>query len=142
MAETDRTNIEWDAFISHASEDKDSLVRPLAHALVSLGAKIWYDEFTLRLGDSLSQTIDRGLARSRYGIVVLGSPFMTKPWPQHELRGLVTREIDGHSAIIPIWHEVTRDEVSRSSPTLADKLAVRTSDASAIDPAFPSGSAN
>ena len=58
---------------------------------------------------------------------------MTKPWPQHELKGLVTREIDGRSAIIPIWHEVTRHDVSDFSPTLADKLAVRTSDATATD---------
>ena len=64
---------------------------------------------------------------------LLSRSFMTKPWPQHELRGLVTREIDGHSAIVPIWHEVTRAEVSDFSPTLADKLAVRTSDASATD---------
>jgi hypothetical protein len=107
--------------------------RPLARALASLGVKVWYDEFTLKLGDSLSQSIDKGLAHSRYGIVVLSRAFMTKPWPQRELRGLVTREIDGHAAIVPIWHEVTRAEVSNFSPPLADKLAVRTSDASAID---------
>jgi hypothetical protein len=89
--------------------------------------------FTLKLGDSLSQSIDRGLARSRFGVVVLSRKFLMKSWPRHELRGLVTREIDDHSAIVPIWHEVTREEVSSFSPTLADKLAVRTSDASAID---------
>jgi hypothetical protein len=123
---------QWDAFISHASEDK-AFVRPLAVALTSLGAKMWYDEFTLKLGDSLSQSIDKGLAQSRYGIVVVSHHFMTKPWPQHELAGLVSRQIDGRAAFIPIWHEVTRAEVSNFSPTLADKLAVRTSDATAID---------
>ena len=133
MAENSPTTTQWDAFISHASEDKDSFVRPLARALASLGVKVWYDEFTLKLGDSLSQSIDKGLAHSRYGIVVLSRAFMTKPWPQRELSGLVTREIDGHAAIVPIWHGVTRAEVSNFSPPLADKLAVRTSDASAID---------
>jgi hypothetical protein len=133
MSETGSDHTEWDAFISHASEDKDSFVRPLAQALASLGAKIWYAEFTLKLGDSLSQSIDRGLARSRYGIVVLSHAFMTKPWPRRELSGLVTREIEGHSAIIPVWHKVTRANVSNFSPTLADKLAVHTSDATAID---------
>ncbi len=127
------TGREWDAFISHASEDKDSFVRPLANALRSVGARIWYDEFTLKLGDSLSESIDRGLARSRYGIVVLSRSFMSKPWPQRELRGLVTREIDGHSAILPIWHKVTRVEVSDFSPPLADKVAARTDDADATD---------
>ena len=42
---------EWDAFISHATEDKDRFVRPLAHALTALGAKVWYDEFSLKLGE-------------------------------------------------------------------------------------------
>jgi hypothetical protein len=123
----------YDAFISHASEDKKSFVRPLAQALASLGASVWYDEFTMRIGDSLSQSIDRGLSQSRFGIVVLSPSFLSKPWPQHELRGLVTREIDSHSAILPIWHGVTRADVAKFSPTLADKLAVSTSEVDAID---------
>lgn len=124
---------EWDAFISHASEDKDRFVRPLAQALANLGARIWYDEFSLNLGDSLSNSIDKGLVRSAYGIVILSRAFMSKSWPQHELRGLVAREISGKSRILPIWHEVGLAEVSEFSPTLADKLAVRTSDAAAVD---------
>ena len=59
---------QWDAFISHASEDKETFVRPLAVALRALGLKIWYDEFSLRLGDSLSRSIDKGLADSTFGI--------------------------------------------------------------------------
>jgi len=133
MADIDGTRREWDAFISHAREDKDSFVLPLASALASLGAKIWYDEFTLKIGDSLSESIDRGLASSRYGIVVLSRSFMSKPWPKRELQGLVNRELDGHIAVVPIWHEVGRQDVSDFSPPLADKLAVRTSDAGAID---------
>lgn len=104
-----------------------------AQALASLGTRIWYDESSVKLGDSLSQSIDTGLVRSRFGIVVLSRAFMSKPWPQHELRGLVAREIGGQSRILPIWHEVGSAEMSEFSPTLADKLAVRTSDATAID---------
>src|SRR5277367_4797776 len=99
MIESEEVKFEWDAFISHASEDKDRFVRPLAHALTSLGARIWYDESTLKLGDSLSQSIDNGLARSRFGIVVLSRAFMSKPWPRHELQGLVTRQLIGRSRI-------------------------------------------
>jgi hypothetical protein len=128
-----KTEHQWDAFISHASEDKDGFVRPLAIALASLGASVWYDEFSLKLGDSLSESIDRGLASSRFGIVVLSHAFMSKPWPRRELRGLVAREIDGQSRIIPVWHEVTRSQVSDFSPTLADRVAVRTVDSSAAD---------
>ena len=57
----------WDVFVSHASEDKDAFVRPLAAALQSLGVSIWYDEFSLRVGDSLSRSIDKGIAGSRLG---------------------------------------------------------------------------
>jgi hypothetical protein len=62
---------EYDVFISHASEDKEGVVRPLANALKSEGLRVWYDEFELKIGDSLRQKIDRGLATSRVGLVVL-----------------------------------------------------------------------
>jgi hypothetical protein len=42
----------FDVFISHASEDKDEIVRPLATALQSSGLSVWYDKFELRIGDS------------------------------------------------------------------------------------------
>jgi hypothetical protein len=119
---------QWDAFISHAWEDKESFVRPLAHALTALGATVWYDEFSLKLGDSLSASIDRGLAGSRYGIVVLSKAFIAKPWPQRELHGLVAREMGGRSTILPVWHQLTRDDVLEFSPPLADKLAAITTD--------------
>ena len=60
-----------DVFICHASEDKDEFVRPLAEALRAHHLEVWYDEFALEVGDSLREAIDRGLAASRYGIVVL-----------------------------------------------------------------------
>jgi hypothetical protein len=118
----------WDVFISHASEDKDAFVRPLALALTNLRVSTWYDEFTLKLGDSLSQSIDHGLANSRFGVVVISRSFLAKPWPAYELAGLVTREIISKKVILPIWHQVTREDVMARSATLADKLALRTAD--------------
>ena len=118
--------IGYDAFISHASEDKQALVRPLANALGKMGFRIWYDEFSLRIGDSLRQSIDRGLVNSRYGIVVLSPAFFDKNWPQYELNGLTAREMDGHKVILPIWHNATKSSVLKFSPTLADKVAVNT----------------
>ncbi len=127
---------EWDVFISHASEDKDSFVRPLAIALQSLDISVWYDEFTLRLGDSLSRSIDRGLARSQFGLVVISHHFIAKPWPEYELRGLVAREMDEDRVILPIWHGVTREQVLEFSPPLADKIALDTAGLSAQDVAI------
>ena len=117
----------YDFFISHASEDKEVFVRQLAEALQSKGASVWYDEFTLKVGDSLRREIDRGLVNSRFGVVVLSEAFFKKEWPQKELDGLVALEAQGLSRILPIWHKVSVDEVAHYSPTLADKVALNTS---------------
>lgn len=116
----------WDVFISHASEDKDEIARPLADALVNAGLRVWYDEFALKLGDSLSSSIDHGLAQTRYGIVILSPAFLAKEWPRRELDGLNSREISAGKVILPVWHKVGRAEVERFSPILADKLSVST----------------
>jgi len=118
----------YDVFISHATEDKDEVVRPLANALVAEDLRVWYDEFELRIGDSLRRKIDSGLARSRFGIVVLSHSFFAKNWPQYELDGLVTREMTGQQVILPLWHRITKSEVMAQSPSLADKVARSTSD--------------
>jgi hypothetical protein len=117
----------WDIFISHASEDKDVLVRPLAERLRSLGLKVWYDEFTLSLGDSLRESIDYGLANSRFGIVVLSPHFLAKNWPKKELDGLFSRETEGEKVILPIWHNIDQAELSKHSPMMADRIAVSAS---------------
>lgn len=113
----------YDVFISHASEDKESIVRSLADELVARGLKVWYDEFTLRIGDSLRQKIDAGLARSRVGLVVLSPAFVDKGWTNYELDGIVTRTISGEQILLPIWHNITKQEVIDFSPSLADKVA-------------------
>ncbi|MBV6505842.1 MAG: hypothetical protein ILNGONEN_01407 [Syntrophorhabdaceae bacterium] len=120
--------MQWDVFICHASEDKKDFVTPLALALKQLGLKVWYDNFTLRLGDSLRQSIDRGLADSKFGIVVLSHAFFEKDWPQYELDGLVEKEGSGIKVILPIWHGVTKQEVRRYSLSLSNRKAVSTSD--------------
>ena len=118
---------EYDLFISHASEDKEDFVRPLAETLENLGVKVWYDEFTLKVGDSLRKSIDHGLAKSRFGTVILSSSFCSKNWTQYELDSMVAREMDGHKMILPIWHKVTKTDVINFSPALADKMALNTS---------------
>ena len=116
----------YDVFISHASEDKDDVVRPLAAELAAAGLSVWYDEYELRVGDSLRRKIDKGIAHSRYGIVVLSPAFFAKNWTQYELDGLVTKEMSGTQVILPLWHNLSRDELISHSPSLADKVALST----------------
>lgn len=117
-----------DVFICHASEDKDALVRPLAEALRDRNVDVWYDEFSMQVGDSLRQSIDRGLAASRYGVVVFSPAFFAKSWPHYELDGLVERLVaERRRLILPIWHGVTPEEVRRYSPPLAGTVAANSS---------------
>lgn len=113
----------YDVFISHASEDKDAVARPLAESLESRGVKVWLDESVLRIGDSLRRRIDAGLARSRFGVVVISRSFLEKGWTNYELDGLVSRSVSGEQTLLPIWHEITKDEVQRFSPSLVNKIA-------------------
>jgi hypothetical protein len=114
----------WDVFIRHASEDKGALVADLAKALQAAGVSVWYDDFTLTIGDSLRRSIDRGLAHSKFGVVVLSPAFFAKEWPQRELDGLVSRENEGTKVVLPVWHTVDVEYVRRFSPMLADRLGI------------------
>lgn len=118
----------WDVFISHATEDKDAFVRPLANALEGSGLSVWYDEFTLKIGDSLRRKIEDGLANSRYGVVVLSKKFFAKKWPQDELDGLASKEIAGTKVILPVWHEVEFEEVQHHAPMLSGRVAAKSID--------------
>lgn len=113
---------EWDLFICHASEDK-AFVRSLADALRSAGFTLWYDEFTLSMGDSLRRSIDAGLARASHGVVIISPAFFQKEWPQKELDALVARESAGQQLILPVWHGITARQVAAYSPLLADRVA-------------------
>lgn len=125
--ESQNVDVEYDVFISHASEDKDDVVRPLAHALQTRGLKVWYDEFELKIGDSLRRRIDIGLANSHFGIVVLSRAFIRKGWTNYELDGIITKANTGEQVILPIWHDITKQEVIDFSPSIADKVARNTS---------------
>lgn len=120
--------MEHDIFISHASEDKASVARPLADAMKALGWTVWLDELELTVGDSLSGRIDAALARSRFGVVVLSPAFFAKEWPQRELAGLAAREVTaGTKVILPVWHDIDDTFLIAHSPTLADRLGASTS---------------
>jgi len=119
--------IEHDVFISHASEDKEGFVRELAEILkTKYEINVWYDEFSIQWGDSLRSVIDKGLANSRYGIVVISRNFIKKGWTNYELDGLFQIEMTNGKTVLPIWHDITKDEVQKFSPSLAGRKALNT----------------
>jgi TIR domain len=126
------THRKSDVFVSHATEDKD-FVAPLVRALERAGIRVWYDNSMVGWGDDLRRSIDRGLANCRYGIVVFSKAFLRgKRWTEHELTGLLAKERLGRKVLLPIWHRITRADLLRYSPSLADRLAKR-SDSDSIE---------
>ncbi len=102
----------------------------MAKEIKKLGFCVGFDEFSLKVGDSLRRAIDSGLRLSRFGVIILSKDFFAKNWPQYELNGLVSREIEGKKVILPVWHGVTKKEVEHFSPPLSDKVAANTATSS------------
>jgi hypothetical protein len=100
-------------------------VRPLVSELEAEHLTVWYDETELRVGDRLIESIERGLARARFGIVVISPAFLEKRWPRAELDALTNREFaTGGSVLLPVWLDVDHAAVTGYSPLLAGRVAV------------------
>jgi len=124
-----RQTAKLDVFLSHASEDKDAIARPLYQALIEADLTVWFDEAVLRLGDKLRRKIDEGLARCNYGVVIISPNFLDKEWPQREIDGLAAREIaGGKTMILPVWHDIDHAAIAQKSPTLADRVAAKSTE--------------
>ena len=116
----------WDFFISHAFQDARDIAKPLSDALNAKGLLSWYADYSLKAGDNIRASIEYGLARSRFGIVILSKQFLEMRWTQIELNDLATREMNGKKVILPVWDKVGFRDVYDYSPVLADRVAIST----------------
>lgn len=116
----------YDFFISYASEDRDEIARPLAEALKKRGAVVWFDDFSLSIGDNIEFVINMGLRDSRFGIVVITPNFINKEWTKKELGVLAYKETNENKVILPVWHKISKTEVMNFDAYLANKLALNT----------------
>ncbi|MGY3765244.1 TIR domain-containing protein [Vagococcus vulneris] len=118
---------EFDVFISHASEDKESFCDEFSNILQEkYGLRIWYDSISISWGDSIRVEIDKGLRKSKFGVVILSRHYIGKYWTNYELEALFQIESNGGKVILPIWHDITKKEIQNFSPALAGKLAMNT----------------
>jgi hypothetical protein len=115
--------IYYDVFISHAYEDKNVFTNELAIALKEEGLKIWYSGFELKLGDSITDSVNNALKGAEYGIVVISPIYLEKQWAMSELKALFTQEAE-RNRILPILHNITMDEIKEQLPMLADRYAI------------------
>jgi hypothetical protein len=116
----------WDVFISHASEDKETIARPLAVELEANGLQVWLDSQELYVGDQLTPKIKQGLQNAQFGVVIFSRHFFAKKWTQLELETLLKMEKPPAKVILPVWHGLRTAEIEEFSPTLAAKIAVET----------------
>lgn len=103
------------------------MAAPIAEGLRDAGLRVWYDDFSLKVGDNLRRAIELGLSRSRRGVVIVSPAFLRKAWPQRELDSFIVRESAEEPIILPVWHGVAAEELNRQSPLLASRVATMTS---------------
>lgn len=123
-----RESLRPDFFICHDSRDKDEVARPLFENLKNRGLKVWYDEYSLEIGDSLTYAIQEGIKKCKYGLVIISPNFITnEKWIKYELQSLITKQVaTNEKVILPIWHKVDENDLKEMSFYLLDKLAGNT----------------
>lgn len=114
------------AFISHDSRDKAEVAGPIAVGLQKLMCPVWYDEYSLKVGDHLRESIERGLKEAKKCVLVLSPRFFSNNgWTKTEFNSIFTREIlEQKSVVLPVWYKVTAKEVYEYSPNLADRVGL------------------
>ena len=101
------------AFISHDWRDKKAIAMPLALKLSGLGIPVWFDEFSLKLGDELRESIEKGIKETDFCILIITKHFLTNDgWTKAEFNSVFTKEIiEKKKVMLPVWHDVSKKEV-------------------------------
>jgi hypothetical protein len=115
------------AFISHDRRDQKEIAEPIALELQKLMCPVWFDQYSLKVGDSLRESIEAGLRECPKCILILTPHFlMNSGWTKREYDSVFTRElVEKRRVILPVWHNVSVEEVYKYSPILADRVAVQ-----------------
>lgn len=127
ILEKQNEEVEFDFFVSYAKEDEETIVSPLVDKLKSCGAHVWIDSTEISLGDNIRRNIDKGLERSRFGVVVLSKHYVAKSWTNYEFEALMQRQLQSEKVILPIWHNISLDDVKKFSPILLNISAMKSS---------------
>jgi hypothetical protein len=115
-------------YLAHASEDHETIARPLAEQMMARGIEVWLDGWEIRPGDSLRRKMESGLADSTHFVALLTPNALGKPWVETEIDAGFVRAVGGKARFIGLRIGVTVDQLS---PFLKTMLCPR------IDPADP-----
>lgn len=121
-----------DVFLCHAWDDRKEAAKELHDLLESNGVSVWFSEKDVLLGSSLLREIDKGLAKSRVGIVLVTPNFLKRikgeGIAEKELSALLARDL-----LVPIVHETTYDDLREVSPLLGSRSGLSTKEDTMTD---------
>lgn len=118
-----------DVFLCHAWDDRQGAAKELHDLLVSQGVKVWFSEKDILLGVPMMRAIDKGLAASRIGIVLV-TPALLKSLPNEGIADKELSTLLSGQRLIPIVHNTTFEALLDVSPMLASRGGVNTKDSS------------
>lgn len=117
----------YDLFLCHAWDDRRATAKELHDALEAVGVTVWFSEKNVLLGTPLMREIDRGLAKSRAGLVLVTRAFVKRlkgaGVADKELSALLAREL-----LVPVVHGISYGEVREESPLLASRTGLDTAE--------------
>ncbi len=118
-----------DVFLCHAWDDRQGSAKELHDLLVERGVKVWFSEKDVLLGSPLLREIDKGLAKSRIGIVLVTPEFLKRI----QAEGIADKELSALLAgerLVPIVHGTTYEALRDVSPLLASRSGLSTANGS------------
>lgn len=127
-----KTPEKCDLFLCHAWDDRKGAAKELCDKLKSHGISVWFSENNLPLGSNMLREIDKGLAKSRAGVVLVTPAFLKRI----KAEGVADKELSALLAkdrLIPIVHNTTYDELRDVSPLLGSRSGLDTSEESMDD---------
>ena len=121
-----------DVFLCHAWDDRNAAAKELHDLLESRGVSVWFSEKDVALGTSLLREIDKGLAKSRVGIVLVTPALLRRlkceGIADKELSALLARDL-----LVPIVHDTTYEALREVSPLLGSRSGLSTAEARMAD---------
>lgn len=116
-----------DVFLCHAWDDRQGAAKELHDLLESCGVRVWFSEKDVGLGVPLLRAIDKGLANSRIGVVLV-TPALLRRLPAEGIADKELSTLLAGERLVPVVHETTYEALREVSPLLASRTGLSTAE--------------
>lgn len=120
-----------DIFLCHAWGDRQGAAKELRELLVAAGVKVWFSENDLPLGVPMMRAIDKGLAASRIGLVLV-TPALLERLPTESVADKELSTLLAGNLLVPVIHNTTYEALRDVSPMLASRSGLSTAEDSMV----------